>query len=473
MRGAFTILFFSLFYLPVLGQNNPMTTTNGDSTERYVRIDKIFVIGNKTTKDNIILREVTIDRGEWIYYKDLKTLIVEDRNKVYNTGLFNSVEINILDLSNDLVDLVIKVDERWYLFPIPLLKFVDRNFNDWITNRNADFSRVVYGLKLDHYNMRGRNEKLELNAQFGYSTNLGINYKIPYIEKTQRHGLSFGVQYNELKNLQLYTDDHVAQFFETDLVLSENYSFGMGYLYRSKITDFHSLEASFKFSSIADTVAILNPNFYGPGKVNQDYVFLRYSYRKDKRDIRSYPLKGYQLKAEILKYGIGLYNDIDYYELKASMAKYFDLGNEYYLSNYISGYVSNPDDRPYSSYNGMGNGLDLVRGYELDFIEGPRYFVSKNTFKKKLFSGSKYWKKFPVPQFRTIPYALYLKTFVDFGYVQNFPNYEGNSRLTDRFIAGGGVGLDFITMYDAIFRVEYTVNKEQKGGIYLHFWQGF
>jgi len=41
--------------------------------------------------------------------------------------------------------------------------------------------------------------------------------------------------------------------------------------------------------------------------------------------------------------------------------------------------------------------------------------------------------------------------------------------LNGKFLAGAGLGVDFVTYYDKVFRVEYTLNAEGESGFFLHF----
>src|SRR5690606_6848111 len=92
-----------------------------DTTMRFVRIGKIFIIGNKQTKPQIILRELNVSEGDIIFLPDLLSILEEDKNKLINTRLFNKVEIHLVEANRFLADLIIEVNERWYTFPIPIL----------------------------------------------------------------------------------------------------------------------------------------------------------------------------------------------------------------------------------------------------------------------------------------------------------------------------------------------------------------
>lgn len=72
----------------------------------------------------------------------------------------------------------------------------------------------------------------------------------------------------------------------------------------------------------------------------------------------------------------------------------------------------------------------------------------------------------PLEQFQYIPYGLYLKTYLDVGYAKNTEGFEGNSLLGDRWLAGTGIGLDFVTMYDFVIRAEYSFNNIGEHGFF-------
>lgn len=123
------------------GQYNVTDSTKDKSIQaidtvknKYVTVDNIFIIGNSRTKEPIILRELSVKKGQLLYYPDLLDHLKKDENKIFNTRLFNKVEVTTIDLTPEQVDIVIRVDERWYTFPIPVFKLIDRNFNDWWTN---------------------------------------------------------------------------------------------------------------------------------------------------------------------------------------------------------------------------------------------------------------------------------------------------------------------------------------------------
>lgn len=466
------LFFLHLKVLKAQGASSPQPLTKSDTlstaNQRLVYIDNIFITGNKKTKDKIILRELSFERGKQYPLSTIEEVLEADRNKIYNTKLFNTVEVGILEVDFSKVDIVIKVTERWYLFPIPLIDIIDRNFNDWWVNQNHDFSRIIYGLSLYHFNMRGMNERMTLTAQFGYSRRYEFDYEFPYIDRSQQNGLRFFAKYIEYNNLHYDNLDNKRVFLDSEDLLKTNVFTGVDYTRRNTFYARHFIEARYSNSYIADTIIALNPNYLGISGNRQEFFSLKYRFSLDKRDIVAYPLEGYKVEASVEKLGLGIFDDVDITRFRARYSKYIKWPKGFYFSNYTGIYVSTPNEQPYSVVKGLGFANDVVRGYELYVIHGQHYFVNKTTIKKVLISGVKKLKNFPLTQFQHFPYAFYLKTYFDMGYASNTQNYEGNSFLSDQLLYGGGVGLDIVTMYDVVVRLEYSWNSIGENAFFFH-----
>src|SRR5688572_6301507 len=264
-----------------------------DSTGRFIEINRIFIIGNKITRDHIILRELTFKTGDVVYSLDLPGILDLDKKKLINTRLFNTVDIRTLELDSSKMDLLIDLNERWYTFPSPVFELADRNFNEWWQTYNHDFNRVNYGLRLDQFNMRGRNETLRLHAQFGYTRRFEIMYRFPYIDKRQKHGLIVGFRFLEAKNLAYQTLDHKLDYLEADDILQTVRNVTLTYTYRPSFYESHALRAEYTDTRIHDTIAYLKPDYLQRGELQQKYPSLTYQFISDHRDYVGYPLRGY------------------------------------------------------------------------------------------------------------------------------------------------------------------------------------
>ncbi len=443
------------------------------SKDSYVTIDAIFIVGNKRTKPSIILREMSVIKGDTYTESSLKNILILDKNKLLSTRLFVSVDISILHLSDTQVDIVVNVSERWYTFPSPIFDLVDRNFNDWWQNQNRDLSRTNFGVKIYQNNFRGRNETLKLLLQLGYTHQFGVTYRIPYIDKKQRHGLTFYYNYAENKNIAVRTVDHKPVFFDSEEILKVTRDYGLGYQFRKSFYNVHSLEVRLNDNTINDTISNINQEYYKNTSTKQKYFQLTYSFTHDKRDNSSYPISGNRFEFEIQKLGIGIFNDVDKTDISISYTKFLDLNKGFLFANYSSIYISEPEQQPYANIGALGFRKNFIRGYELYLIEGKSYTLNRSTIKKRIFSTVGRLGFIPIKQFRKIPIDIYLKTYYDMGYVENFENYNQNKRLSDRFLFGAGGGIDFVTYYDTVIRVEYSINREQESGFFLHFRKEF
>lgn len=440
-------------------------------TSRYVEINKIIIAGNKLTRNTIILRELALKAGDIVQEGYLLEIYEKDKRKLFNLHLFHTVKIYSLDAGNNKVDVLVEVDERWFTFPIPIFKLSDRNFNEWWENYDHDLSRVNYGLKLYQYNLWGRNHTLLLTAQFGFQRRFQLLYRVPYINKKQKQGLVFEMDYLESKNVADSTINHKLDFFEFNKILRRTKGIGLTYTYRNNFYNQHKIKYEVRQTNILDTLYDLNPNYLGTDRTRQTFDAITYEFVSDHRDVAAYPLRGNILTLNIEKYGVGLHRDLNKTEGFVSFAGFKDLKKGFFLANLSHLYLSTPDDIPYFNYGAMGYNKLFVRGFEVYVIEGAQYFLNKTTLKKRIFSRNWDLDIWKADQFNYFPLAIYLKAYADWGYVNNYSVYSENSvntMLANTLLGGAGAGLDFVTAYDVVVRVEYSFTTQRTNGFFLH-----
>ncbi len=125
------------------------------------RIGHIRIVGNDTTRDRVILREMLVKPGDAI---DLE-LIERSVQNIMNLGLFESVSYYIeQNAAAADTNLIIIVIERIYLFVLPTAK----------TNDN---SQLEYGAKVIWYNVMGRNHTVKAKVLDAGSTAAVNEYK--------------------------------------------------------------------------------------------------------------------------------------------------------------------------------------------------------------------------------------------------------------------------------------------------------
>ena len=143
-------------------------------------LSNIEIIGNKKTKERIVLREVSFSIQDTILFSDTAQYILDTENNLQNTSLFNFAKVIFVDTLDTWVARI-KLQERWYLWPRVEMKFQDRNVSEWW--KTKDFSRIEYGLIINRHNFLGLNQTLQGQFYYGFTKRIGFKYQIPYLTK--------------------------------------------------------------------------------------------------------------------------------------------------------------------------------------------------------------------------------------------------------------------------------------------------
>lgn len=422
-------------------------------------VRQIKIVGNLRTKEKIIFRDMAIKAGDKLQKAKLTEILEADRKKIFNTNLFVTVKVTSEEIDNQQIDVIVEVKERLYFVALPVFYLADRNFNEWWYERGHDLKRTIYGIYGKHSNLTGNNDQLKIRAEIGFIPNFEIAYSTPYLDKTLQTTFSVGAFYGINKTMVYRTWQDKFQFAESENRQRERLNL---YSVISRRTGFFQnqfLQISYNQTQIADTIARLNPNYFLNGRTQQKYFLISYSYIYDRRDNRQYALKGYRLSFDAIKYGLSARSDINQFSLSGTASQYFPLHRNFYANYSLRGKVSFPEKQPFLQTQGLGYRNDLVRGYELYVVDGQSYGLLKTNLKyqmfDKIFDLSRYLK---VKQFNTLPVAAYINTFFDVGYVKNnFPELN-NTKFANKWLVGGGVGLDVVTWYNVVGRLNYSVN---------------
>ncbi|GAB3823112.1 hypothetical protein GCM10028895_29430 [Pontibacter rugosus] len=174
-----------------------------------VVVSGITLSGNETTKKQVMLRELTFSPGDSILTEDLEALLLDNQKRLFNLRLFHHVNYTYTcDAGN--LQIAYEVQERFYLYPVPIFDFADRNFAAWLEKK--DWSRIDYGLNLVQKNFRGRNEEVRVRVQRGFNKRLELAYRIPYIWRKYNLGADFAVADYRSRTIS-YTNSNNRQYF--------------------------------------------------------------------------------------------------------------------------------------------------------------------------------------------------------------------------------------------------------------------
>lgn len=437
----------------------------------HILINTIKIEGNRKTKEALILREMDLKQGDSVVIAKLTERLSYNQTLLMNTGLFNDVEINIKQWGEhqQAVDLSIKVVESWYIFPLPIFQLADRNLNVWWTEQNASLRRVNYGVRFVYVNFSGNKDNLKLILQGGYLRKILLQYERPYINREKTLGFTGRFFIDHRREFPYATRFNKREFYEdlTDINFKTTKS-TLSLHYRPGVISNHEL--FFKYENNRVTKGVLDVNTeYLNGSTRQRFFEVAYFFNRERRDNRFYALKGSYLSAMAQKEGIGVYNDLDKFTTSIFYAQYIPILPNLNLEMRVKAETEwTGNDHPYFGLEAFGFGETYIRGYELYVVDGTDYFLSRNSLRFKLLDRTfDLKKKMPVKNYRIFPVSLWLSANTDFGIVNNDLFNEDNP-FNNRWLLGGGIGLDIILYRKYVFQVEYSMNHLKERGIFLH-----
>jgi outer membrane protein assembly factor BamA len=428
-------------------------------------IGDIYIEGNKRTKPYIIERELPFKRGDSIYLPELVHGFEVSRQQLVNTTLFNDVVIALRSFRGYYVDIQIIVKERWYIFPIPYLKPVDRNLTEW-AKQGYGLDRVNYGFKFTYNNFTGRNDKLRLWLITGYTQQIQFQYEQPNADKSLKHGYRLGFFYSFNREVNYATQENQQRFVDSLSDGIKMWSGNIDYTYRPGLRTVHSVRLAFTHQEVDERITELNPKYYGRAIHEISYPELSYAVNYVNVDYKPFPLKGVLAEANVLRRGI--HADMNMWQFSGKMTKSWQLTKKHYYSLQVNGILRLPFDQPYINQRMFGYGDMYLRGLEKYVIDGVAAFMARNSFRRELF-------RFSIPTYLKsqshdrIPFRIYARAFGDLGYAHNKNStIIFSNSLTNRMLYTGGLGVDIVTFYDFVLRFDYSFNQLGQNGLFLH-----
>jgi outer membrane protein assembly factor BamA len=470
LRPYICVLVCFFFQLPAFSQQstNPSATTNeikqpDQSTPFTVR--NIVITGNKKTKEIIILRELPFKSHDQLLLPQLVAKFDDARKQLMNTTLFHEVTVSLKSVEEYNVDILIAVKERWYLFPVPYFKFVDRNLNQWLVQNKASLSRVNYGAKVIYHNATGHRDKLNLWLMNGYTKQISLSYDRLYFDRQLKWGARIGVamgknhevSYNTINNKEVFlkdTNNYIRNFLRTSLELT----------YRPAIKTRHRFGIAYTVEQVEDTIVKLNPDYFTMERTRIRFPEIYYTVTYSNVDYIPYPLKGFETQVSIGKKGFN--SIVNVWELSVYTGNYWEVMPKWYFSVNTMGTLKLPLKQPFFNTKLMGYGEMFMQGYEYYVVDGVAGGFVQTNFSRALFDF-----RIPLPKSKRrtmnyLPFKFYGKIYANTGYVYN-PN-PGNNQLNNRMLYSGGIGLDILTAYDLNLRLEWSFNQLGENGVYLH-----
>ncbi len=468
MKIAFLFeILFILLSTNVFGRNG-YTYLLSDSTDRQIKyiIKKIEIRGNKVTKDQIIFRELSFKINDTVKASELEPMFERSRDNLLKTSLFNYVYFDTLTEESNLLKIGIRLEERWYTWPEFELSHADRNFSAWWQSR--DFSRLNYGFGLSQYNFRGRREKISIRFITGFTTQYGFIYENIHLDRQQKHSLNIAAFYDTQNKLEYITEKNRPKIIEANDIIYRKQNYFLQYTYRNKLYDTHQFIFGYANYKVSDTIVSLNPGFLGSDKSQSNFLTLIYSFESDHTDLKYYPLTGSLLKCSFAYSGL-LHSNFNKTELRAAYYRFQKLHNRFYANAGLKMQLTGHTRIPYIVIMGLGYD-DFLRGYENYVVDGYNFLLFKSSIKYQLIPVKIIKLNFlPWRQFNKIHIASYLNLFFDAGYVHDYYNEykQLDNDLVDKTLYSFGAGIDLVTYYDKMLRIDFAHNSIGDFGIFI------
>ncbi len=438
--------------------------------QAQITVSTIVLSGNTITQNDIVIRELSFEKNVNYTIVDLDKKIEESKKNLINLKLFNFVTINKTE-NKDSTEITIEVIEKWYIWPYPVFEISERNFNTWwekfSSNNYSDFSRLNYGMFFNWENFRGRNEMLKLKIRKGFKEHYLLAYEVPYFNKNKTIGINTNLQLFRRKQTHFSTEENKLNYLKSDTFNSIDYDLNTEITYRKHLHQTHKLKFTYLHTIINDSIAKLNSNYLGNNLSKSSIYTLEYIFEYENRDHINYPLNGFALNVAVKKH-LSSTNNVKHFEFSTKIEKYIESYRRLYIGSSLKAKCSTEGNQPYFIQKALGYN-DYVRGYEYYVVDGQSYWLSKTAIKYALVEKT----TFDIPylkmkQFNKSHYSIYLGVFSDLGYVVNNQNQEHNS-INHSTLWGKGIALDYVTYYDKLLRIEYSINALEEKGVFLHF----
>lgn len=441
----------------------------GAFAQQKLAVGNIHIKGNRITKEAIILREIPFSIGDSLLPEDIPALVTAAKQNLTNTSLFNFITIEPTVLDSKYVYFDISVTERWYVWPGIIFEITETNFNSWWQNK--DFDRINYGFSLQHYNFRGRREKLTLNFQYGWKRKAGFDYFVPGVDRKKIFGAGIELYYANNREINYTSVNNERIFLKLPHFLQEEISAIARFEIRRKYNNRHAFRVGFRTVNVSDTVTRVTEDYLANNQRKSSYLLFSYGFKREKRDNLAYPLKGYLIDGFLDQEGFGLFDksDVMLTSAKFTFNTHHHIRGRWFFAHGAKLKYTIGGTPPYYFQKGLGYSNAFIRGYELYVMDGQHYFLYKSNIKYQLI------KKKVVDlslgflnQFDKFHYSLFLNLFGDAGYVVD-NIYENQNPLANSWQYGYGIGLDLVTYYDVVIRFEGSLNKQGVPAFYIHF----
>ena len=432
------------------------------SAQAQITIRSITIKGNDKTKSYVIQRELPYRIGSIVPADSLEAYNTLGQYQIFNTSLFNEAKVESIMVDSTTADVLIHVKERWYLFPLPYFRWVDRNFSQWWNQQNRSLDRVNYGINFRQSNFSGNNDRLVIGLITGYTQQAVLRYQIPFIDKKLQWGVGAGLQFYTQKEMNFATLADKQVFYRSERILKEGFRANANFTYRPNLFERMNFQVGFGEEQITDEAFAKAPKLLPSFNQLMRYADFTVGFSKTKFDYNAYPTKG--ASTDFIWYQRWAKNaPLSSFQFRKVWVHPFNKTNFLYTES--NSQIKLLANQNYLDQKLLGYGSLQMNGLEYYVVDGNAATIGKMAFHHKIGTISlrnPVTKKF-LPE---VKYHFWLKIYTQLGYVYSEKPLNAN-KLSNTLLRTAGIGVDIISIYDFVLKVDYSVNQLGDKGLYL------
>lgn len=421
----------------------------------------IDLLGNKRTKEHIILRELTFKQGDTIAQNLLEKYLEQSKINLRNIELFNFIDIQYI-IKNKQLYITVIVEEQWYIIPYFYIHTAEGSFNTWLQTKQ--WNALTYGGKYRDRNFFGRKHLFAVDIAGGFDNYIDIQYVIPYLNKNTNIGLQFEAGLNMNRRIIKQILDYKIDIFRIEkLILKKGFYFLTGISFRPEHHFYLLADFSYHFDKYTDTLFQEYPNFWNNTILN--YFKLKVKIKLDYRDYASYPLKGYYYDIILEKYGFDLpFETVNGLFLQTNFRAYTPLCKRLYFGAGINAFTTFNLQLPLFLEKLIGNKDMEMRALFPYLLPAKDMIMLKTNVKVEILQPKYVRIRNWDTRVGHLSFACYLNLFYDaLDYRESdFYLQLKNEKSMNGFQSAIGLGFDLVTSYDKVLRLETSYGFQRK-----------
>lgn len=444
------------------------------------QVDTVVIRTNGYTNPFVIRQELTVGRGDTLSLQKLE----QSQLRVFSLQLFNTVAISAKNFSaedttatsNDstiasieqignriaaergrATVVLISVTERWYIFPIPFGSLKGVSLSQWL--RKPTLENVSLGLRLQHRNFTGNNNRASVAFGVGFDPFVQLAYSTPYILGSNLTGLDVSATAQRLRNLSVDPETQSVLNYQQPTL-----SASLGLTQRLSLVDFISGAVSYTRVEVPKSAVEQTSLAAASMNGTDSYFTLGAGYTYSNVDFGQYPTEGFYLNVAATQSGFGESPEaLNISRGAVDVRGYFKVLPEVFLALRNYTLLTAGGKVPNYARRFIGYGLN-IRGYTAEVFEGDNIQFNSLEVRVPLLRPHTVKLGFiPVEQFSYLQYGFFLTAFVDAGAIwYHAQNPEVRSEQTffapEKMKFGYGLGLSYIGSYGFTVRFDAAVS---------------